>query len=67
PDPISTLEFEPSPVRVRHQAKTSDENSAESPLFKDFLQTLPWAEAIIGPVVDPAYFYGLGVKNSLKM
>ena len=25
------------------------------------------AETMIGPVVDPAYFYGLGAKNRLKM
>ncbi|BBG97373.1 receptor kinase 3 [Prunus dulcis] len=63
PDPISTLEFEPSPVRIRHLANTSAENSAESPLsrashrlpepqtgeIRDYDQSVPPADSSMTP------------------
>ncbi|BBN69007.1 hypothetical protein Prudu_689S000100 [Prunus dulcis] len=47
PDPISALESESNPVRVRHLANGD-------------------AEALNGPVVDPAHFYGWGRKTFYK-
>ncbi|BBG92646.1 hypothetical protein Prudu_000440, partial [Prunus dulcis] len=49
PDPISTLKFEPSPVRVRHLANTSAENSAESPLYFDQSQNSTCKQSQIFP------------------
>ncbi|BBN68362.1 Protein kinase superfamily protein [Prunus dulcis] len=51
--------------------RLSAENSAESPLvprtFPQNSTLLSGAEAMNGPVVDPAHFYGLGAENRLKM
>ncbi|BBH10020.1 F-box family protein with DUF295 [Prunus dulcis] len=41
PNPISALEFGPSPVRVRHLANTLAENSAESPLYSSKPKIIP--------------------------
>ncbi|BBH04528.1 F-box family protein with DUF295, partial [Prunus dulcis] len=57
PDPISALESESNPVRVRHLGS------------KGFLRNSTLrgdTETLHGPVVDPVHFYGLGAKNRLK-